>query len=85
MCLGIPGRVVEMVDEARGIAEVEMSGSRRRVSLVLLTGADRPAPGDFVMVHAGLAMSRVDEGEALEITRMLEGFGEPVGEPEPAA
>lgn len=76
MCLGLPGKVLRMVDDGRSIAEVEMSGRVMRVSMLLLTGRDRPEPGDYVLVHAGMAVSRVDDDEAAEISRMLEGFGE---------
>lgn len=84
MCLGMPARVLEIVDEAHSIAEVDMSGRRRKVSLALLVGDERPGPGDFVLVHAGMAVSRVDEAEAGEISRMLEGYGEALSEPEMA-
>jgi hydrogenase expression/formation protein HypC len=83
VCLGIPGRVTRIVDEARGIAEVDQAGRSRQVSLLLLKGPEQPGVGDFVLVHAGMAVSRVDEQEAGEILRMLEGFGEPMAEPEP--
>ena len=83
MCLGIPGQVTKIVDESRGVAEVDMAGRSRRVSLLLFKGDERPSIGDFVLVHAGMAVSRVDAEEAAEISRMLEGFGEPVVEPKP--
>lgn len=77
MCLGLPARMLAVVDAAKDLAEVEeLSGRRRRVSLALLRGDERPAPGDWVMIHAGLAVGRVDEAEAIEASRMLDGFGE---------
>lgn len=76
MCLGIPGRVVEIVDERRHIAKVEVAGVRRNVSIGLLTGPDRPHLGDYVLIHVGFAMSKIDEEEAAETQRMLEGFGQ---------
>ena len=76
MCLGIPGRVVAIVDEARGLAKVEVGGVRREVSIGLLEGADRPGLGDYVLIHVGFALSRIDEAEAAETLRLLEGMGQ---------
>lgn len=79
MCLGLPARVIAVLDDARHLAEVEeQSGRRRRVSLALLLGDERPRPGDYVLIHAGLAMGRVSEEEARAAAEMLEGFGEPL-------
>ena len=76
MCLGIPGKVVEIVDETRQIAKVEVAGVRRNVSIGLLTGAEKPHLGDYVLIHVGFALSKIDEQEATETLRMLEGLGE---------
>jgi hydrogenase expression/formation protein HypC len=76
MCLAIPGRLVEILDEPRQIAKVEVSGVRRQVNIGLLTGADRPQVGDYVLIHVGFALSKIDEGEALETQRMLEELGQ---------
>lgn len=76
MCLAIPGRVIEMVDPERQIAKVEVAGVRRNVNVGLLTGDERPAIGDYVLIHVGFALSRIDEQEAMETLRMLEGLGE---------
>lgn len=82
MCLGLPARVVAVSGE---IAEVEeASGRRRRAGLLLLKGDERPGVGDFVLIHAGLAVGRVSEEEAREASAMLEGFGDLLGEPEGA-
>ena len=75
MCLAIPARVIEMVDEQRQIAKVEVAGVRRNVNVGLLTGDDRPELGDYVLIHVGFALSRIDEHEAMETLRMLEGLG----------
>jgi hydrogenase expression/formation protein HypC len=76
VCLAIPGRVVEVVDPEHRIASVDVAGVRRKVNVGLLDG-DGPAvgPGDWVLIHVGFAMSRVDEQEALETRRMLEALG----------
>ena len=76
MCLAIPGKVIEMVDEERQVAKVEVAGVRRNVNIGLLTGDERPRLGDYVLIHVGFALSKIDEREALETLRMLEGLGE---------
>lgn len=81
MCLGMPAVIVGFVDELNEIAEIEEAGGRRRrASLALLKGDDRPGVGDHVLVHAGLVVGCIDEEEALEMARMLEGFGELIEE-----
>jgi len=72
MCLAIPGRVVEIVDEAGGVAKVEVGGVRRNVNIALL---DAVRVGDYVLIHVGFALSRVDEHEAAETLRLLEELG----------
>jgi len=72
MCLAIPGRVVEIVDEAGGIAKVEVGGGRRNVNVALLEAV---RVGDYVLIHVGFALSRVDEHEAEETLRLLEELG----------
>ena len=76
MCLGIPGKVVEIVDETLELAKVEVAGVRRNVSIALLTGDERPALGDYVLIHVGFALSKIDENEAIETLRLLEGQGQ---------
>jgi hydrogenase expression/formation protein HypC len=76
MCLAIPGRVVEIVDEERQIAKVDVVGVRRNVNIGLLSGDERPSAGDYVLIHVGFALSKIDEQEALETQRILEGIGE---------
>lgn len=75
MCLGIPGKIIEIVDEANSIAKVEVSGVRRNVSVALVQ-PEGIAPGDWVLIHVGFAMSKLDEGEARETLRLLHGMGE---------
>ena len=75
MCLGIPGRVVDIVDDANSIARVDVSGVKRNVSVALV----RPegiAPGDWVLIHVGFAMSKIDEDEAQETMKALQAMGE---------
>jgi hydrogenase expression/formation protein HypC len=72
MCLAIPGKVVEIVDEAGGVAKVEVGGVRRNVNVALL---DTVQVGDYVLIHVGFALSKVDELEATETLRLLEELG----------
>lgn len=74
MCLAIPGRVVELVDEANRIAKVEVGGIRRNVNLGLLADT-QINPGDYVLIHVGFAMSKIDEREAAETLRLLQELG----------
>jgi len=76
MCLAIPGKVVEIIDEERQIAKVDVVGVRRNVNIGLLAGDERPTPGDYVLIHVGFALSKIDEQEALETQRILESLGE---------
>lgn len=79
MCLAIPGQVVDFVDESNRLARVEIAGVRRTVNVGLLDGAATNGtgvgPGDWVLVHVGFALSRVDEQEALATRRLLEAMG----------
>jgi hydrogenase expression/formation protein HypC len=79
VCLAIPGRIVELVDPVNRIASVDVAGVRRKVNIGLLDGDEDGGPGvgpgDWVLIHVGFAMSRVDEAEALETRRMLEALG----------
>jgi hydrogenase expression/formation protein HypC len=75
MCLAIPGRVIELVDEVNRIATVDVAGVRRNVSVGLLDAeGDGAEPGDWVLIHVGFAMSKVDEREARATLRLLEGM-----------
>jgi hydrogenase expression/formation protein HypC len=74
MCLSVPGRIVEIVDDEKGIATVEAAGARRNVSLALLQGDERPKVGDFVLFHTGFALSKIDDKEAAEIQEVLEAI-----------
>ena len=77
MCLGIPGQIVEMVDEEHHIAKAEVSGVRRNVNVGLLTeGEDAVGIGDWVLIHVGFAMSKIDEEEARLALASLQMLGE---------
>lgn len=74
MCLGIPGQVVEMVDETFSLVKVDVSGVKRTVN-VSLVASEGIAPGDWVLIHVGFAMSKIDEQEARETLRLLQQMG----------
>ncbi|QKG22285.1 HypC/HybG/HupF family hydrogenase formation chaperone [Actinomadura verrucosospora] len=74
MCLAIPGEIVELVPDRPGLAKVEVSGVRRAVNIGLLEG-EGLAAGDWVLIHVGFALSRIDEAEARATLTMLEGIG----------
>ena len=75
MCLAVPGRIVEKRDD-RGtpMATIDFDGTRKDVCLAFLPGID---VGDYAIVHAGFAISQVDEESALETLRLFEDMGEP--------
>ncbi len=76
MCLAIPGQVIEMVDEANRLAKVDVAGVRRNVNIGLLDeDGTEAAPGDWVLIHVGFAISKVDEEEAEATLKLLEGMG----------
>ena len=72
MCLAIPGQVIELVDETNSLARVDVAGVRRNVNVSLLDGA---RPGDWVLIHVGFALAKVDEEEAQATLRLLEQMG----------
>lgn len=77
MCLAIPGQVMEVVDDANRLAKVDVAGVRRTVNIGLLDGeGDSAGPGDWVLIHVGFALSKVDEEEALATRKLLEELGD---------
>jgi hydrogenase expression/formation protein HypC len=73
MCLAIPGRIIEVVDEANRLARVDVAGVQRTVNVGLLEDA---GVGDWVLIHVGFALSKVDEEEAEATLALLRGMGE---------
>ena len=77
MCLAIPGQVLEFVDEPNRLARVDVAGVVRSVNVGLLDrDGDAAVPGDWVLIHVGFALSKVDEAEATATLRLLQGMGE---------
>jgi hydrogenase expression/formation protein HypC len=73
MCLAIPGQVVELVDEEKRLAKVDVAGVIRNVNIGLLEDI---GPGDWVLIHVGFALSKVDEEEAQATLGLLQRMGE---------
>lgn len=73
MCLAVPGRIVELVDDHNDLAKVDVGGVVRNVNVGLL---DDAAAGEWVLVHVGFAMSKVDEDEARAQLELLRQLGE---------
>ena len=77
MCLAIPGQIVEVVDDDRRLAKVDVAGVRRNVNIGLLDADGAGVgPGDWVLIHVGFAISQVDEEEARATRDLLERMGE---------
>ena len=75
MCLGIPGEVVEIDLERPDLAKVTVSGVRRLINIALLAD-DPPKPGEWVLIHVGFALSKIDEHEAAAAMEFLESIGQ---------
>ncbi len=79
MCLGIPAQVVAIADAERQLGTVEMAGVRRQVNLACIVDDTHPLSacvGDWVLVHVGFAMSRINAAEAQATLQLLEELGE---------
>lgn len=76
MCLAIPGQIVEISDEEQRLAVVDVGGVRRTTSVFLLDHeGEAVGPGDWVLIHVGFAMARIDEEEARATLAQLERLG----------
>lgn len=79
MCLGIPGRIVAITSEPNKLALVEVLGVRREINIACIVNGQHPVAacvGDWVLVHVGFAMSRIDETEARLTLEVLQQLGE---------
>jgi hydrogenase expression/formation protein HypC len=79
MCLGIPGRIVKIDDATRKLATVDVGGVRRQVNIACIVDEAHPVDacvGDWVLIHVGFAMSRIDEQQAAETLKILTELGE---------
>ena len=75
MCLGIPGEVVELYSDRKDLAKVDVSGVKRAINVGLLEG-ETLQPGDWILIHVGFALSKIDEEEAKAALEFLEGIGQ---------
>jgi hydrogenase expression/formation protein HypC len=77
MCLGVPGQIVEIVDEEHHLARAEVAGEHRNVNVGLLAAGPPVAVGDWVLIHLGFALSKIGEDEARETIAFLEALEQP--------
>ncbi|MGH3850194.1 MAG: HypC/HybG/HupF family hydrogenase formation chaperone [Pseudonocardiaceae bacterium] len=75
MCLGIPGEVIEILSDQPDLAMVEVCGVKRAINIGLLTD-DPPVPGDWILIHVGFALSKIDEQEAKSAMDFLISIGQ---------
>jgi len=75
MCLGIPGQVLEFLPDQPDLARVDVSGVRRVINVGLLAD-ENLVPGEWVLIHVGFALSKIDEAEAAAALKFLEGIGQ---------
>jgi hydrogenase expression/formation protein HypC len=75
MCLGIPGEVIEILTDRPDLARVDVSGVKRAINIGLLA-EEGVQPGDWVLIHVGFALSKIDEAEAKAAMEFLESIGQ---------
>ena len=75
MCLGIPGEVVEILTDRVDLAMVDVCGVKRAINIGLLAD-DPPVPGEWILIHVGFALSKIDEAEAAAALEFLESIGQ---------
>ena len=79
MCLGIPGRIIAIAHAEHKLAVVDVCGVQRQVNIACIVNDDHPVQscvGDWVLVHVGFAMSRINEEEARLTLELLTELGE---------
>lgn len=79
MCLGIPGQIIEIADAERRLARVDVSGVQREINIACVVDESHPPAscvGDWVLVHVGFAMARIDDDEAQRTLALLTELGE---------
>ena len=75
MCLGIPGEIVEILSDRPDLAMVDVCGVKRAINIGLLEG-ESVQPGDWILIHVGFALSKIDEAEAKAALDFLESIGQ---------
>ena len=79
MCLGIPGKIIEITDATNKLAIVDVSGVKRRINIACIVDEQHPPEsciGDWVLVHVGFAMNRINEKDAAETLQLLQEMAE---------
>ena len=79
MCLGIPGQIIEITDATNKLATVNVSGVKRQINIACIVDEQHPAEsciGDWVLVHVGFAMNRINEKDAAETLQLLQEMAE---------
>jgi hydrogenase expression/formation protein HypC len=71
MCLAVPAQIVELMQD--GLARCDLNGVKKEINVSLI---DQPQVGDWIIVHVGFALNRIDEAQALETLRMLSALEE---------
>jgi len=82
MCLGVPGRIVEIASAEHQLAVVDVEGVRRKINYSLI-GAEGMTAGDWVLIHVGFALSKIDEAEAQATLAFLAAMGDPYTDENP--
>lgn len=83
MCVCVPAQIVQITDAANRLALVSVSGAKREVNISCIVDAEHPVEscvGDWVLIHVGFAMSRIDEAEAAKTLQLLKELGDIEGE-----
>ncbi|ARV60656.1 hydrogenase assembly protein HupF [Nostocales cyanobacterium HT-58-2] len=79
MCLGIPGQIIEISNVQQKLAIVNVGGVKRQINIACIVNEQHPVEsciGDWVLVHVGFAMNRINEKEAIETLQLLEELAE---------
>lgn len=79
MCLGIPGQIISLDEKIQKLATVDVGGVRRQINISCIVDDEHPPEsciGDWVLVHVGFAMSRINAEEAAKTLELLEEMGE---------
>lgn len=75
MCLGIPGKIIEITNAQHKLAIVDIGGVKRQINIACIVNEQHPAEsciGDWVLVHVGFAMNRINAQVALETLKLLQ-------------
>lgn len=75
MCLGIPGQIIEITDVQKKLATVDIAGVKRQINIACIVDEQHPTEscvGDWVLVHVGFALNRINEQEAAETLQLLQ-------------